>query len=360
MSGLYIHVPFCRTKCGYCDFYSMPPRGREEAFADAVISEFTARRREIASPYLTIYFGGGTPSSMPVHLLRRIVSVLPVESVVEMTIEANPEDVDAEWVDAVVDMGFNRVSMGVQSLDDDSLRMMGRRHSSRQAIDAIACLRAGGIHNISCDLIYGLPGQTIESWRSSLEGLLSTGVPHLSAYILSFEPGTRFSAMLGTGRLHQADDADVERMYDILCSSTRGAGMVHYEISNFALPGMESRHNSSYWDGTPYLGLGPGAHSFDGQVRRFNPSDLRAYVAAHGLITETESMSPDSRHNDRVITGLRTARGLTAEGFTEAEMERVARLIGSGVLEDAGPGRFRIPEAGWLMADSTMLNFIRV
>jgi len=337
----------------------MPARGREEEFAGALLAEYDRRRGEIPGPFITVYFGGGTPSSLSAGQLARIMAGLPMAQAEELTVEANPDDVTPEWVDAMAALGVNRISMGVQSLDDHDLLFMGRRHSARQALDAITTLQTGGIANISCDLIYGLPGQSCDRWQRSLDTLLDTGIPHLSAYILSFEPGTRFSAMLRTGKISRAADETIERMYGMLCQTTRAAGMNHYEISNFAKSGMHSRHNSAYWDGTPYLGLGPGAHSFDGSTRRFNPPDLRTYIASEGMTTETEEPTTDSRHNDRMITGLRTARGITTDGFTAKELAAVERMLATGDLTAGSGGRLRIPERRWLVADAIILELIR-
>lgn len=244
-----------------------------EAFVDAAIGEWGERSAGLSEPVDTLYFGGGTPSSLPAELLRRLLEALPTENLREATIEANPEDVTDDWVRFISgETPFRRVSMGVQSFCDDELVTVGRRHSAARAAEAIDCLRRGGIDNLSCDLIYGLPGQTAGSWRRSLERLISFRPEHISAYLLSYEPGTRLDAMRRKGTVTEADDDMAEAMYEALCDMTRMAGYVHYEISNFALPGCEAVHNSAYWDNSPYIGLGPGAHSFDGFRRSFNLS----------------------------------------------------------------------------------------
>ena len=226
----------------------------------AVLQEYEARRDEITTEsFATIYAGGGTPSLLPPELFSPLISL--ADTGAEITIEANPEDVTEEWTDRILSAGFNRVSMGVQSLIDEELTAVGRRHTAAQALRAISVLRSHGISNISCDLIYGLPEQTLESWDYSLQTMLELDLPHLSAYLLSYEPGTRLTARLNTGKISETPEDVIERMYSSLCSLTRQAGMNHYEISNFCKDGMHSRHNSSYWDFTPYLGLGPGAHS---------------------------------------------------------------------------------------------------
>jgi oxygen-independent coproporphyrinogen-3 oxidase len=356
MAGLYIHVPFCRAKCAYCDFYSGPLRTfRAEAFAEALRTELTARRStEVGNtPFGTIYIGGGTPSSVSPELFAPFVRLASPGA--EITIEANPEDVTPQWVDTISRIGFNRVSMGVQSLIDAELQAVGRRHDAATALRAIDTLRRGGITNISCDLIYGLPLQTFDSWCRSLHALLGMEIPHLSAYLLSYEEGTRLYAALQNGKLTEAPEALVEQMYAELCDATRRAGLEHYEISNFAKPAMHSRHNSAYWDGTPYLGLGPGAHSFDGKTRRYNPGNYNAYVASPATYAVVDEEDANAEHNDRVITALRTARGIAAEEFNAEELR-----IASATLLRTAEGRFRISEEKWLLSNTLMEPFIRV
>jgi oxygen-independent coproporphyrinogen-3 oxidase len=356
MAGLYIHVPFCRAKCAYCDFYSGPLRTfQAEAFAEALRTELAARRAaEVGNaPFNTIYVGGGTPSSVSPALFSSFVELAAPGA--EITIEANPEDVTPQWVDEISRIGFNRVSMGVQSLIDAELQAVGRRHDASAALHAIDVLRHGGITNISCDLIYGLPLQTLDSWRHSLHTLLDMQIPHLSAYLLSYEEGTRLYAALQRGKLTEASDALVEQMYSELCSATRGAGLEHYEISNFAKPSMHSRHNSAYWDGTPYLGLGPGAHSFDGKTRRYNPGNYNAYVASPATYAVIDDEDANAVHNDRVITALRTARGIAPEDLNTEELH-----IASATLMRTAEGRFRISEEKWLLSNTLMEPFIRV
>lgn len=360
MSGLYIHVPFCRSKCAYCDFYSIggSPE-RHKAYLNALVAEWEMRRGELPGPTSTIYIGGGTPSVIHPDLWRPILDRLP-QPQGEFTIEANPDDVTPEWVEAIHSLGVNRVSMGVQSLDSGLLSLMGRRHSPSRAIEAVKTLRRGGIDNISLDLIYGIPGQTIAKWEESLSEILRLRPEHLSAYILSYEPGTRLTRMAEEGQIIPLTDDAVLEMYTHLCETTLEAGYLHYEISNFALPGHQARHNSSYWDGTPYLGLGPGAHSWDGKrTRRANPSSLRQWseaLAAGRAPFEEEIETDDSLFNDTVITHLRTSFGIKATPQLTALAAPFLR-DGSMLLRD---GYLRIAEASWPVADSIMEAFIRV
>lgn len=350
MAGLYVHIPFCASKCAYCDFYSGPLRLFEaKGYAEALARELEARRAEVGE-FETVYIGGGTPSTMPPELLAPFLSQAPGER----TVEVNPEDVTADYAERLLRAGANRVSMGVQSLDDRELQTVGRRHTAARAIEAFRALRSAGFTNISLDLIYGLPGQTAESWRRSLHGLLDLGPEHLSAYLLSIEPGTLLHTLLRRGHISEASDELAEEMYAELCDATRAAGFEHYEISNFGLPGLHARHNSAYWEMTPYLGLGPGAHSFDGSLRRFNPPDLRGWLSNPGNSFETEDETADERHNDAVMTALRTAKGLHPSLLNAKEQQQARRI-----LEPTAEGRYRIAEADWLRSNALTLPFIR-
>lgn len=349
MAGLYIHIPFCRHKCAYCDFYSGPLRGfRATEYADALMEELRERSRY--DRFETVYIGGGTPSTMDPQLLAPFLQL----GTGERTIEVNPEDVTPETAYKWLEAGANRVSMGVQSLIDGELEAVGRRHSASQAIEAYRTLRREGFENISLDLIYGLPQQTPHSWRQSLMQLLDLLPEHLSAYSLSYEAGTLLHTRLLTGKIHETAEEDVVEMYETLCEETRRAGMEHYEISNFAMPGFHSRHNSSYWNSTPYLGLGPGAHSFDGNVRGFNPPHLGEYMKNPAAAFRIEEETDTERHNDMIMTALRTARGLNPEVLTPAELAKARRI-----LIPAADGRLRISETDWLRADSITVEFFR-
>lgn len=361
MAGLYIHVPFCHSKCAYCDFYSMPATDLADSYIDAVISEYRSRRDEISEPFTTVYIGGGTPSILSPTQIQRLVTVLPVNGAVEFTIEANPEDINPEIIEVWHTLGINRVSMGVQSLCDDELKAIGRRHNAAEAVNAIKCILDSPIRQLSCDLIYGLPGQTLQSWLKSLSTLLKFNLPHLSAYCLSYEPGTALSARVMAGKLKPTDDDTLRDMYDTLCCLTADAGYEHYEISNFARPGKRAVHNSSYWRSVPYLGLGPGAHSFDGLNRRINPSRLRDYIAGRAL-TEIEDENDDERFNDVLITALRTSDGLDLSTIGESRARRLmtdaSRFINAGLMTISSR-RLRITEAAWFTSDSIMTDLLQ-
>ena len=375
MSGLYIHVPYCHAKCAYCDFYSTPSDAGKEEFVNALLHEFQARRDEIPDPVDTLYIGGGTPSSLTTRLLDRIISALPTDELTEFTIEVNPEDITENFTHWLRGTPITRVSMGVQSFDDVTLQAIGRRHTAAQAAEAIRRLQDTGL-SISLDLIYGLPGQTIEKWEESVVNILQFKPEHLSAYLLSYEPGTRLTAMLNAGKIQQVPTDTLVDMYHLLCRLTSSAGYDHYEISNFARPGHQARHNSSYWNLTPYLGLGPGAHSYDGaRTRSYNPHDLRAYLSASGIgVTVRETESTDEAYNDFCMVSLRTKRGLDVALVHDLFGERIAEyteriatsLAARQLLEfrqsaaRTGYCNYRIPETEWLTADATITHFIRV
>ncbi|MBD5322182.1 MAG: radical SAM family heme chaperone HemW [Bacteroides sp.] len=362
---VYIHVPFCHAKCAYCDFYSTPRRELMEAYVDAVGHEWS--HLHVTEAPDTIYLGGGTPSSLPLPLLDRLISHIPVTAPLrEFTIEANPEDVTPGWVGHIAgNTMIDRVSMGIQTFDDDILQFIGRRHSGHQAAEAVRIMREGGVGNLSCDLIYGLPGQTLDAWRDDLDRLLTLRPEHISAYLLSYEPRTRLGVMLSKGKVTEASDELAEAMYAHLCEATRAAGYEHYEISNFALPGRRALHNSSYWDGSEYIGLGPGAHSMAGGRRWYNPSDLRAYIDRQGReVRVFEEEDDKNLFNDLIITSLRTASGLNPARipakFAEQFHRTASRLTDLGQLASSPDGHIYIPEDRWLTSDAILVELIEV
>lgn len=275
----------------------------------------------------TIYIGGGTPSLLPSGLLNDLFKAISLfftlEPEAEVTIEANPDDVTEEWLEGLKGTPVNRISMGAQTFNEKLLHFIGRRHNSQQTIDAVKACKEAGIANISLDLIYGLPNQTFEDWKHDVELALSLDIKHLSAYSLSFEEDTKLDSMLKKGLVREADEELSRKMYDHLISATSKAGFLHYEISNFALPGYHSRHNSSYWQGTPYLGLGAGAHSYDGtRSRRANNPDIMAYInAKEDVPHETEVLSDEAIYNEFIMTRLRTSNGIPLDELAEKDRE---------------------------------------
>ncbi len=377
MAGLYIHIPFCHGKCSYCDFYSLgaavEPLMRR--YADAIATEWRMRRQELSDEQIsTVYIGGGTPSALPISLLSAIVNSIiasdgiSTDTIVEFTVEANPEDMTDEWLSAIRQLGVNRVSMGVQSFDDSLLKAVNRRHDSVRAVKALELLSGSEI-NYSADLIYGLPGQTLLAWRNDLEKLLRYNPPHFSAYLLSYEPGTPLHARLMRGEVSEASERLAESMYAVLCEDSEARGYRHYEISAFARPGYEAKHNGSYWNFTPYLGLGCAAHSFlPNGTRHYNPSNIMAYLREieNGRDpSETDIETETDRLNDYIITSLRTASGLD-RSFLEkrwgtdalaALTDAAAPFYHTGALIATDRG-MRIPERNWLTADSILRELI--
>lgn len=365
MAGIYLHLPYCHAKCAYCDFYSTPDTSTLAQLPEAIAREWQTRRAELAGEEVgTIYFGGGTPSMLKPDMLESLLGMLPVDQASEITIEVNPEDVTEEFARWLAQSAFNRVSMGVQSLIDDELTAVGRRHTARQAIEAAERLRHAGIGNLSLDLIFGLPGQTVESWKRSLRGILNLRPEHLSAYSLMVEPGTRIHARLNAGKLTlPAQQANAD-MYDLLCTMTADYGMEHYEISNFALSGHRSAHNSAYWNLTPYLGLGPSAHSFTQGTRSFNSNSVKEYIA-NPLGCTVEHLTPGEHIDEYLLIRLRTLEGLDLEKFrklfgdkeTERLMGRAAADIRSGRLYFSN-NRLRIPQKHWLVSDPIIIDLM--
>lgn len=296
-----------------------------EQYVHLLLCEARLRKEEIGTKAInTVYIGGGTPSVLPVELLNALVDglgdIFELSCVEEFTIEVNPDDVTTEYIASLRAMGVNRVSMGVQSFNDDELQAINRRHTAQQAINAVNAIKDGGIDNVSIDLIYGLPGQSLDAWKHNVEKAVSLNVQHISAYCLSYEKGTRLWAMRETGKVQEANDELCVDMYHALAAMLKKAGYEHYEISNFAIPGYRSRHNSSYWNFTPYLGLGAAAHSYDGTIRRYNPSSIKEYIeklSSGNTAFIEEHLEWWERHDEEVMLRLRTSDGLDLNLFEE-------------------------------------------
>lgn len=315
MAGLYIHIPFCKRRCLYCDFFSTTLLQRQEEYLEAVIKEIHSRRGEAGEPIRTVYIGGGTPSTLRAEDVSKLLKAAGAADAEEITMELNPGDATREYFLRLRETGINRLSIGIQSFQDSLLHLVGRRHDARQAIEAVRMAQEAGFRNISIDLMYALPTQTMDMWKADIETALSLNVQHISSYGLMYEEGTELTRRRDAGELEPVDEDTEMAMYDYLCARLKDAGLVHYEVSNFALPGHEALHNSSYWNGTPYVGVGAGAHSYIGCVRSWNPDDLDAYIqgiANSTLVRESETLSDEDRYNERVMLGLRTNRGIPA------------------------------------------------
>ena len=377
MAGIYIHIPFCKSRCIYCAFYSTTDPSLRQRYVDAVCREMELRgeRRDIQ----TIYLGGGTPSQLTADQLRQLfiyinkVYKLPppsggVGGGVEVTIECNPDDITPEYAEALSQLPVNRVSMGAQTFDDQRLHFLHRRHTANQVQQAVSRLREAGICNISIDLMYGFPGETLSQWERDIDSALSLDVEHLSAYCLSIEEGTPLY------KLHKRDgsfcvicDEETERqMYYLLIDRLTAAGYEHYEISNFAKLGFRSRHNSSYWTDVPYIGLGAAAHSYDGQQRRWNIDDINVYIKGieNGEPAyDYELIDDTTRYNDRVMLALRTCEGLDLQALTPADRDYLLsladRYIADGLLSNDGR-RLRLTRNGLFVSDMVISDLMRI
>ncbi len=384
---IYVHVPFCRSFCTYCDFYSEVAakcRKAEDAlrqnemfmnFAEALSSEVRLRADEITDDTNTLYIGGGTPSVLPLSVFERLLSVLDAVGhggpFSEFTVEVNPEDIverGEAYVEGLLGLGVNRISMGVQSFDDGILRFMNRRHDSATVRKAYSILENAGVGNISIDLIFGLPQLSDAQWKDTLKKALEIsagGIPpkHISSYQLSVEEGSMLARLVASGKWSEASEELCSRQYDILCETLASAGYNHYEISNFALPGFEAVHNSAYWKHVPYVGLGPGAHSFlktsGGLIRQWNRPDLQAYLAAPAAVNEYESLTDDQLILERIMLALRTSAGISASFLREhCDSHALEAALASGSLVPTSEGFLRIPESRFFISDSIISEMV--
>ena len=374
MAGIYFHIPFCKRLCGYCDFRRSVLLRHIPQTVERMHDELDAQSGFLGDRKIrTIYFGGGTPSLLdPVTLggfVDHAARLFDCRDVVEITVELNPDDVTPEYVERLRYTPVNRASLGVQSFDDDELRFMGRRHSAEQAERAVKLLQDAGFDNISIDLIFGVDGFGDDSLGRSLDRTLSLGVQHVSAYHLTIEPDTRFGRMLAAGTMRQVAEDRSEREFLAVHDALTSAGFEHYEVSNYAKPGFRSRHNSSYWTGDEYLGIGAGAHSYAGDVRRWCEQSADEYVS--GIVYGEERLSCRDMLNEYVMISLRRIEGLSlrriAEEFGADEanrIEAVAReFVGSGLLvrtTTADDDRLMMPPEKFLLSDAVISTFFEV
>ena len=368
--GVYVHVPFCRSKCFYCGFYSVAAMGWREVYRRAVVREIGERGGWAGSRRArTLYVGGGTPSCLTREELEEVVGTLEgafaFEEGAERTIEANPEDLTRERLRDFRELGFNRLSVGVQSFADERLKGINRRHTGRQAEEGVRRAAEAGFEDVGVDLMLGLPGQTAEEVRRDLETVAGLPVTHLSVYMLSVDPGTVLEKMAERGAFVPEGEEVMAERYREVCRWAREAGFEHYEISNFARGGRYSRHNTGYWEGRRYVGFGPAAHSYDGRRRVWNAGNVKRYAEAverGERWWEGEVLGERELYDEFIMTGLRTTWGID-EGVAarrwgqwwEEARKRVEDYAGRGLLERAG-GRLRMTEEGWLVADMVMAD----
>ena len=383
MAGLYIHIPFCASRCIYCGFYSTTHLDLRQQYVDAVCHEMELRNvlGDVTEPISTVYIGGGTPSQLTAAQLEQLfiyINKVYGNQAEEITIEANPDDVTPDFAAILSRLGINRVSMGAQTFDDARLHFLHRRHTAVQVPIAVQRLRDAGIHNISVDLMYGFPNETLADWQHDIEAALALNVEHISAYCLMIEEGTPLAKMMRSGDCPSCEERsglqgdcplneELEReMYELLIDRLTGAGYEHYEISNFAKPGYRSRHNSSYWHDVPYIGLGAAAHSYDGTCRSWNVADIKKYIDAikrGERAAECEVLDPDTHYNDRITTALRTSDGLDLTTLSEEHrrhcLHEAEPFIKNGLLNLTG-NHLVLTRQGLFVSDMVMSQLMMV
>jgi oxygen-independent coproporphyrinogen-3 oxidase len=371
----YIHIPYCISKCGYCDFNSYPDReGEYGDYTQAVLTELATRGRAMAGASVpSIFFGGGTPTVLSTERLTSILdrcrTVLTLDHEPEISVEANPETITPPLLESLLSAGFNRISIGVQSFDDGNLRLLGRTHSGAQAVEAINRAAEAGFENISLDLMFGIPGQDTPQWREDIHTALSLNPQHISAYELKVEEKTPFHRLIETGVISLPDEESRCEMYSMALERFTEAGLERYEISNFARPGFRCRHNLNYWRNGEYLGLGAGAHSFLGGVRSSNAPEPLKYmtmVTAGGRAVDfQEKLSSRAALGEALMLGLRLTEGIDMEAYStrygiplQGEYgETLSELSGQGLIEMEG-GRLKLTDRGVLLSDEVFLKFL--
>ncbi len=373
MAGIYIHIPFCKKKCPYCDFYSVGVTGKLDHFHKLIIKELELRKEFLGNQQIeTIYFGGGTPSVLKAETIGDIISFIfnnfDVAKNPEITIEVNPDDVDKELLIKYQAFHINRISIGVQSFDDSELQILGRRHTALKAMAAIKLLQDLRFSNISIDLIYGIPGSTISSWETSLRQALEYNITHLSCYHLTFEEGTPFYRKLIRNEISPVNEELSKKQYELLINLTKENSYTHYEISNFAKDGYFSRHNSSYWKGLPYLGVGPSAHSYRPYERFWNPKSYNTWkemIDSEDFNLEGEALDFKTQYNELILTRLRTIYGVSlveiqsrfGADYTSHFVKNAKKYMETGLIV-FHESLYRIPQKHYLISDSIVSDLM--
>jgi len=366
VAGIYIHIPFCKRKCHYCNFFSVASQKYKQNFLDALGKEIFLQRSYLAGKEIhSVYFGGGTPSLMDTqeidHILEEIRKYYILSKDIEIILEANPDDLGKGKIADYKDIGVNRMSIGVQSFHDTDLAYLNRIHSAIQAIDAINEIQSAGFQNVSIDLIYGIPVLSNKQWEENLDKAFSLGVQHISAYALTVEPKTALDILIKKKKLTAPGEEHVIDHFRILMTKMKEKGFIHYEISNFCKEGFYSGHNSMYWSGEHYLGLGPSAHSYNGISRQWNVSGIIDYIdqiKRKDRFFEMEMLTPSQRFNEYVMTSLRTIWGCDlnrirrefGEEFAVRSSQLAAQFIDSGLMVEK-EGVFYLTDEGKLFAD---------
>ncbi len=375
MSGIYIHVPFCRKKCAYCDFYSVGENFGIEKFTRILLRELELRKNyleTVTNKIETIYLGGGTPSLLKVEeveqILASIGNLFPIGQNAEVTMEVNPDDLSLEYLFNLRTKGVNRLSIGIQSFSDTDLTFLGRRHNAQSAINSVKLAQNAGFENISIDLIYGIPSSSNEVWKENLKTAFSLNIQHLSCYHLTIEPSTALYQKWLKGTVNPISEEQSVAQFNILGEVAAKHGFEHYEVSNLCLHGFESKHNTAYWKGIPYLGLGPSAHSYNGVSRCWNPASISAWAEAieRGVSpTETEILTKKDMLNEYLMVSLRTSWGIDCyeieKKFGTENFIRIKRIaekhIENGLMQIKG-GRISINPSHFFVSDSIILDFI--
>jgi putative oxygen-independent coproporphyrinogen III oxidase len=377
MSGLYIHIPFCASRCIYCDFYSTVSLSLRDSYVDALCHEMILRQNEIhkdGENIKTIYLGGGTPSQLTNkelnHLFYYINKVWPsidyTSSDMEITMECNPDDMTPTFIKNLKLLPVNRISMGVQTFSNKRLEFLHRRHNAKEVTNAIKNLKDAGFKNISIDLMFGFPNEALEDWQEDLDKAIQLDITHISAYSLMYEEGTPLYLLLKKGKIQEIDEEISLRMYEILIDKLTSNGYEHYEISNFALPGYQSIHNSNYWHNIPYIGFGAAAHSYDLKTRRCNIANLHKYIHAINtdqISQEIEIIDERTHYNDLITTALRTSEGLNVSELSEEYqtflLDNAAKFLEKGLLRFHND-HLSLTRNGIFISDNIMSNLIKI
>ena len=376
MAGIYIHIPFCKTRCIYCDFFSCTLEKDISPLISGIIKEIDLKKDYVGEEVIeTIYFGGGTPSFISTLFIQQILDEIQkqfkISTSAEITIEVNPDDISEKKAIELFAMGINRISMGVQSFEDKILRFLGRRHNAKQAISAFEILKNTGFKNISLDLIYGIPGLSLKDWKNTLEQIVILAPQHISAYHLTIEKGTSLHKLLIDNKINTIPDQDSVQQYIMLSETLKNHRYFHYEISNFAKPRFESKHNSGYWFGKKYIGLGPSAHSFDGNTRQWNLADIHKYIErvhTRCFYFKKEALTKKKRYNEFLMTRLRTLQGIQITELETQFGKDYLQLFSEGIKKQElynniiqiSSGNYIIPENKWFISDSIISDLFKV
>ena len=373
MAGIYIHVPFCKSKCAYCDFYSIANTKLTDVFVDAILKEIDLQKHYLGNEIVkTIYFGGGTPSILKVKQIEKILNKIHKEFNTdknnEITLEANPDDLSKDYLKLIRNSGVNRLSVGIQSFSDSDLQLMKRKHTVNQSVSSVKCAQDIGFNNISIDLIYGLPDLTLEKWGENINKALNLKIQHISAYHLTIEPNTLFHKYYKNEKLNLPSEDESLDQFKLLKEKTAEKGFLQYEISNFAVDGFISLHNTNYWMGVRYLGLGPSAHSYNLSSRQWNIQNLHVYldeILQGKLAYEVENLTETEKYNDFVITSLRTMWGLNTEKLNKEFGEKYKnhflnkseKMIDKNLMVKSADN-FTLTENGMFISDNIITSLL--